>query len=128
MGKLALAKGLRYQVFLNESIYGVRMYSTFPDFVRGWRRNFRAGMLYTNYVAPLEITLIIGTLLGCGNWPATTYSVVTALLAYTLMLLMIRRYVGIGLLTFVGVPVALCMFCYISILAAFDVLCKRPMR
>lgn len=67
LANLTLKTGARYHLNTNSEIFSVRMYQSLTDFLRGWRRNFRAGMGLSVWWAPLEIGAYIAALTGGGQ-------------------------------------------------------------
>lgn len=67
LANLCLEKGGAYRVFGGDPFFEVRMYSSFGDFVRGWRRNFQAGLRQTRASAAIDVTLVMAALLAGGR-------------------------------------------------------------
>jgi hypothetical protein len=73
LANLCFAKAGTFRVFSGDPFFEVRMYATFADFVRGWRRNFQAGLRQGRAVAAVEVALVVAALLAAGRpmdgWP-----------------------------------------------------------
>ena len=126
LAQALLRDGGRWHVHRGEHLFAVRMYASLADFVKGWRRNFRAGMSYSYPGTGLEIALFIAALLGGGRWPHPLALALTlsTLFAMAPMQKSLGRFSRWGLLAF---PFALGLFCYVSVLAVFDLGLRRPM-
>lgn len=122
----AMECGLAYGLYTGPRLFGVKMYASLGDFVRGWRRNFRAGFDESPWTAPLEVTAMIAALTGgfhaWETWPA-------AVIALTTITLMMLRQSLLGRFSFWGpilFPFSIAMFCWITVLAVFDRILRRP--
>lgn len=116
----ALAQGVRYGVLAGAPYFHVRMYATLGDFIRGWRRNFRAGLGGSTALAPLEITLMIAAFAGGG---APLLTVLTIALAAF-------RQRDLGSFSIWGAvlfPFSLVLFCLVTALAVFDMVFARKL-
>lgn len=121
-----LKAGGRWHVYRGEALFSVRMYLSLSDFIKGWRRNFRAGMSYSYPGTGLEITAFIAALIGAGQWadPLALILILLTLLAMAPMQKSLGKFSVWGLVLF---PFSLGLFCYISALALYDLALKRPM-
>lgn len=128
LAKALLEDGGKWSVWTGAPLFEVRMYPELMDFIRGWRRNFRAGMSYSYPGTGLEMTLFMAAILGGGEllrgsllpWLFTGLS--CALLAVFQQRL--GRFSLLGVIFF---PFSLLLFCWISCLALYDLLLKRPL-
>ena len=128
LARRALERGLRYGLYLGAPLFSVRMYASLADFIRGWRRNFRAGFDDSPWSAPLEVTAVIAALTGgfhaWDRWPA-------ALIAVLTIGLMLRRQSLLGRFSIWGpilFPFSIALFCWITVLAVFDRSLRRPQQ
>jgi len=127
LAEAVLAEKGRWQVYTGPDIFTVRMYESLGDFVRGWRRNFRAGMGYSYWGSSLEITLFIAAAVGGGRLNEGYSWLIIVLTA----LVIVRAQKKLGRFSVWGVifmPFSLMLFCSISVLAVYDRLFKRPMN
>ncbi|HYX39726.1 MAG TPA: glycosyltransferase [Oligoflexus sp.] len=127
LAEALLAEGGRWVVYTGPAIFSVRMYETMGDFVRGWRRNFRAGMGYSYWGASLEITLFMAAAIGGGRLNALYPWLIILLTALVFLRAQekLGRFSAWGVLLF---PFSLVLFCWVSILAVYDRLFNRPMN
>jgi glycosyltransferase involved in cell wall biosynthesis len=127
LANLCLERGLRYRVYHGARLFSVRMYDSLGEFVRGWRRNFRAGIRGSSALAPVEMTLMIAALTGGGKMLATPWS--AALVASSVFVLLGRQR-DLGRFSWCGpvlFPFALALLCWVSLLAAGDMLFRRKL-
>ncbi len=114
-----LRKGIRYQVVATGApFFRVRMYDSLPEFLRGWRRNFRAGLGGSSLLAPLEMTAMIAALAGSGGIAPAVVGVVLVALAQRRL----GRFPVWGALAF---PWGVALLCAATALAASDMLTGR---
>lgn len=120
LANLALKKGLRYHILTTEMLYSVRMYDDLKCFITGWRRNFRAGLKDSSPLASVEVTLVIGALLFGGALQPGWIEILGFVLCAGAMFQLVRRFTNYGVMSLVGIPFALALFCWITALAVFD--------
>ncbi len=109
-----------YGVYTQKPLYKVRMYPSFGDFFRGWRRNFRAGMEMTSPWLVLDAVLMFAAVTGAGHaWDQLGPFLIATLTVIYLMWIQRRlgRFSPWGPLLF---PLSLTVFCVISIAALID--------
>ncbi|MBC7658716.1 MAG: glycosyltransferase [Chitinophagaceae bacterium] len=126
LAELVLAAKGRWFVYTGKNLYKVRMYTTLPEFLKGWRRNFRGGMEHNNALSSLEVVLyFMAMTIGFdGGKASLLLSVMTLiLLAFTQ-----RRIGNFSFLGIVFLPFSILLFTSISILAVYDRLRARPLH
>lgn len=127
LANLCLSNGLNYRVLRNATpLFHVRMYATFADFLRGWRRNFRAGLSAGTWRAPLEVVAIMAALVGAGNGGLWILGLASYVVAVTLMARAQRRLGRFSILGAVFFPFGAGLFCVATLLAVFDMTARRP--
>lgn len=119
LANLCLEKGVRYEL-MPEAPFTVRMYPTLGAFVRGWRRNFRAGLGGSSPLLPLEVVVFFAALAPLSPW---TYPVGVLILAIAQ-----RRIGKFSVWGAILAPFSLVLFTMVSALAAYDMAAKRPLR
>jgi glycosyltransferase involved in cell wall biosynthesis len=127
LAEAVLAERGRWKVYTGPAVFSVRMYETLSDFIRGWRRNFRAGMGYSYWGSTFEITLFIAAAIGEGRLNES-YPWLVMLLTW---LVLVRIQNNLGRFSVWGVillPFSLGLFCYITMLAVYDRVFRRPMN
>jgi glycosyltransferase involved in cell wall biosynthesis len=127
LAEALLAEGGRWKVYTGPAVFSVRMYETMSDFIKGWRRNFRAGMGYSYWGSSLEIVLLMAAAIGEArlNHP---YPWMVMLLTW-LVLWRVQRNLGrFSIWGIILLPFSLGLFCYISLLAVYDRVFRRPMN
>lgn len=126
LAKQVLLQGGDWQVHTGKPFYTVRMYGSLVEFVRGWRRNFRAGVQMGPPWAPIEMTLYIAALAGAGYWKDP---IAWALMGLTVMSMvpMQRRLGRFSLLGPLLWPFSIGLFCLVTILALYDSVFRRPL-
>ncbi len=127
LANAVLEDGGRWAVYTERPLFEVRMYASLGEFVRGWRRNFRAGMSYSYPGTGIEMTLFMAAFLGGGDWLrsglAWGFTASTCLLVAFLQ----RRLGRFSLWGALLFPYSLLLFCSVSILALYDLLFKKPL-
>jgi glycosyltransferase involved in cell wall biosynthesis len=126
-GQLCVRTNARYFVFTDPALYSVRMYPSFYDLYRGWRRNFRAVFHYITPTAPLEVILMLGPLLGGGLFWKTPLTALSMVLGFSFLLYWQRR---LGEFSFWGVlfwPVSFVIFNGIMCFALYDLILNRKL-
>jgi glycosyltransferase involved in cell wall biosynthesis len=121
----AIKLGLRYNILIAKTLYTVRMYDDLKGFIAGWRRNFRAGLKDSSPVATLEVTLIIGALIAGGSLNPGFFELTGFLLCLCSMFYLVRKYTTYGVLSILGIPFSLVLFCLITSLAVLDSVRKK---
>lgn len=121
-----LKDGGRWHVYRGAPLFSVRMYASCGEFIKGWRRNFRAGMSYSYGGSGLEMTAFIAALIGAGQWlrMEAWVIIVLTLLVMVPMQASLGKFSRWGLVLF---PFSLGLFCYVSMLAVYDLVLKKPM-
>lgn len=125
MANAALKAGLIYEVYLARPLYEVRMYETLAEFIKGWRRNFRAGLRDSSLLASIEVTVIIGALILGGTMTPGIVETTAFIVAVTALYRLVRRFCDYGPLSLIGIPFSIGLFCWITALAVYDSLLKR---
>lgn len=120
MANAALIEGLRYDILLTETLYRVRMYESLSDFIRGWRRNFRAGLKDSSPLATVEVTAVIGALIFGGSLLPGPTELLGFVVCVAAMFTLVRRYTNYGLISLAGIPFSVALFCLITGLAVYD--------
>jgi hypothetical protein len=123
LATIVMQRGAAYRVFPGTRVFAVRMYESFPEFIRGWRRNFRLGLGEARPSAPLEVALLFAAFVGSGpwSWPAVAAAVCLLLLAQ-------RRLGNFSWTSVPLIPVSIVLFTWITILAVADRLLRRDVR
>jgi len=126
LANLCLSKGKKYSIYHTHPLYSVRMYETLGDFINGWRRNFRAGLIDSTLFSSLEIALFIAAITGCGFfWQQPVLGFVS--LGTLVFLGNIQKSLGtfswFGILFF---PFSLGLFVFVTLLAIVDMTWKKP--
>ncbi len=62
LAKQVLNQGLNYEVYPFSPLYQVRMYNSFLDFLKGWKRNLRLGLKQTKWKTLFEIFLVFSAM------------------------------------------------------------------
>lgn len=127
LARALLEDGGRWQVFTERKLFEVRMYATLGDFIRGWRRNFRAGMSYSYPGTGLEMTLFMAALLGGGAWFRSELAWLFTGLSCALLAFLQRKLGRFSLAGAFLFPFSLGLFCSVSALALYDLILRRPL-
>ena len=128
LANLAIKMGLNYQVLPMLVAYSVRMYATPREFIRGWRRNFAAGLKDSSVCATVEVSMVLGSMIFGGNLAPGIIELICFGIAVFVGYKMSARYTNYGLLwSVLGLPVSICLFCLISGLSLIDVLFSREL-
>lgn len=128
LARRVLTQGLRYGLYTGKPLFGVRMYASLPEFVQGWRRNFRAGFDDSPWSAPLEVAMMIAAL--TGGWHALE-AWLPAVIAVMTISFMLWRQRALGRFSVLGpifFPFAVLIFCWITLLALVDRIGRRPQK
>jgi hypothetical protein len=135
---LATRAGQRYQLVGVPGLVQVRMYpGGLSDFIAGWRRNFREGVRSAGPGGVLELTMVLGWLLGAPLWTALALArgsvagLVAGALAWALAAVEIaRRQRGVlaapRAATALAFPLFAALFAVVTVLATLDVLRRAP--
>ena len=122
-------KGGRYALDRSGQIFGVRMYSSFKEFLAGWRRIFRQGFARANAFAVVEIFLVIACLMMSFRFArASVYETIAALVGCAVIGLAQKRYGAFSWIGVFTIPLSVALFSYISALALYDRLTVRDLR
>lgn len=128
MANRCLAEGVRYTVLADGSpLFRVRMYETLPEFVRGWRRNFRAGLGGSSVMAPAEMTAMIFALCGAGGaagWPLALGVSLVAVLLVGRAQRRLGNFHWLGALVF---PWGVSLLCAATALSVSDMVMRRSL-
>jgi hypothetical protein len=128
LARRAVTLGVPYAVYDGPPLFSVRMYASLGEFVRGWRRNFRAGFEDSPRIAPVEAGLMIAALLGGGSPFA---SPLAFLVSVTTIAYLVARQGRFGRFSVLGplcFPFAISLFCLVTALAAKDRLSGRAQQ
>ncbi len=125
MANLALKRGIRYGLYTDRPLHQVRMYETLSQFLAGWRRNFRAGLTETHWLAPFEIAAVFYAMTGAWQFGMNPISLVIMILTALAILLIQRRYGNFSILGPTLFPFSIALFCFVSISSLTDMLFKR---
>lgn len=137
LARLVAEAGYGVCVLHAERALSVRMYPEgLRAFFAGWRRNFRDGLAAAGVRATLELTLVIGWLLGVPLWLVQALSsgalgwAVGWAFVYLATALVIareqRRYGNFSPASALVYPLFVLVFVAVSVAAAWDALRKRP--
>jgi glycosyltransferase involved in cell wall biosynthesis len=127
LARHCLAIGRRYRLHWGQPWFHVTMYDTFPQFVAGWRRNFRLGMNGSSRWVFGEALLLMLALFGGGQWGQTIWAVLPTLLT---LVIIARWQVTGGRFSILGVllfPFGVAVFTWVSLAAAYDQLFNRQL-
>ncbi len=127
LANLFLEKNLRYSVYKHSDLFSVRMYDTFGDFVRGWRRNFRAGFNLSHRLSGLEAAALVAAMTGSFQF-ATAAGMVCILATMAVVASVSRRIGDFGIPGAMLFPFATGVFIFVTALAVFDLVFSRPMK
>ena len=120
LANVCLLADKKYGVYGAAPLFEVRMYETLGDFIKGWRRNFRAGMTGSRKAAVVEMFLVIAAMTGGGHPFRSIWWFLPAGLSAIFLWM---RQSRLGNFSPWG-PVLSCwsvaIFCYVSVLAAMD--------
>lgn len=121
-----LNSGGKYSVFTESNLFEVRMYDSYKDFLKGWARNFRAGIKYSHKTSFIEAVVMIAALTGsCSNQIAAwIITVVTWVLAYKIL----QRLGRFNVWSILLAPFAIMTFCLVTVVAITDEAFKRPFK
>jgi len=120
LANACIKKGGRYRIFQGRPLFQVRMYPTFKDFIKGWRRNFLAGIQQSNLWTTLEVFLYFFGITGGGLFWMTLWGAVPMMAALVTLTAVQKAW---GRFSFAGVlllPFSLSLFCLITALAGWD--------
>ncbi len=120
-----MKSGFHWAVLKGRPYFEVRMYESLSAFIAGWRRSFRAGMQDSVPWAPLEMTAFFAALAGAGH----PFQVAGLLLGLGSWIVVARAQASLGRFSLWGIvfaPFALGLFCWVTLLASYDRLLKRP--
>jgi cellulose synthase/poly-beta-1,6-N-acetylglucosamine synthase-like glycosyltransferase len=110
----------RYAV-IEPKVFEVRMFSRFSDFLRGWRRIFRLGFKRSNFIAGVEIYLVIALLTSSMRFFSASLPAVLLMLAGAAYLGWLqKRFGSFSILGAVLFPWSLAVFITITLLAIYD--------
>ncbi len=128
LANLALRAGGRYVLDTGANLFRVRMYTSLAEFIRGWRRNFRAGLGQSAWWAPFEIGSYIAAITGAGH--ALT-QLPHALIAVLTIVLLLKTQPKLGRFSAWG-PVlsiwSIILFCLVTGLAVLDMVWRRELK
>jgi chlorobactene glucosyltransferase len=123
---------LNYQVWTSTSPVAVRMYTSFADFAKGWRRNIRLGMARTQIKATLELSCVYSLFVnpfvyGGSHGSFDLWLVALAAVAMVWLVVVSREWgnFGVGIHSALSIFVGLPLFAVISLGAAFDHLASK---
>ena len=122
-----IAAGRSFRVFPGERLFRVRMYTSPRAFAAGWRRNFRAGLGMSTWLAPFEMAAFAAALTGGGQLFSTLWAAFPPLAAIFFLAWRQRRlgdFHGLGALLAV---VNLGVFCYVTALSVYDMAFGKEM-
>jgi hypothetical protein len=126
LANLALIMGLNYRALSIPRAYSVRMYATPLEFIRGWRRNFGAGLKDSSMFATAEVTMILGAVIFGGNPAPGIIEFVCFGIAIFVGLKMSAHYTNYGLLwPILGLPLSIVLFCLITVLSTVDTIFSK---
>jgi cellulose synthase/poly-beta-1,6-N-acetylglucosamine synthase-like glycosyltransferase len=118
--------GYNYRV-LPGCAYETKMYETFREFVKGWRRNFRAGFQSTNLLGLVKILGLI-SLYTISFQLSSIVSITSAFLATSGATILIqRKYGNYSVLGGFLFPFGVIVFFLVTILSLYDVMLKKPL-
>lgn len=126
LANACLEAGGRYGVERTGKVFDVRMYSSFNDFIQGWRRIFRLGFAHANVLRVAEIYFVIACVMMNFKLRASTIPEIG--LGWAAILILIFSQRKYGQFSFLGpvlMPFSLGIFVFITILSAMDRLLKR---
>lgn len=121
-----IARALKYGVYKNEGLFTVRMYGSLAEFVRGWRRNFRAGMKMSSRVSTIEVATYFAAATGAFQF-GSILALGICLTTLVFFALIQSRYGKFSVLGPILFPFSLGLFLWISLLAAYDEALSRPL-
>lgn len=128
MANRCLERGVRYAVSVDGGpLFRVRMYDSLPEFVRGWRRNFRAGIGGSSLVAPAEMTAMIFALFGAGGaagWPVALGVSGAAVLLVARAQKRLGNFHWLGALAF---PWGVGLLCVATVLSVSDMVTRQSL-
>jgi glycosyltransferase involved in cell wall biosynthesis len=125
LANLAISSRLRYQLFTDKPLHKVRMYPDLKSFIAGWRRNFRAGLGDSSYLAPAEIALLILAFTGGWGFGSTWISLMLMVSTVCVAMALQRRHGSFSNLGPILFGFSLVIFCYVTLLAAIDMVFRR---
>ncbi len=114
-----------WKVLWGKPYFEVRMYASLLDFIKGWRRSFRAGMENSVPWAPLEITSFFAALFAGGH-PFDGRGILIALCTWGVVAKAQKSLGNFSLWGLILAPFALGLFCLATVLATYDRLLKKP--
>ena len=127
LANLVLERNIGVRVYRgDERLFEVRMYPTIGDFVRGWRRNFRSGFIYSSPTAGIYATLMIIGITGGAHLTRLGFT-----LSMLAALYMAWRQRAFGRFNLIGAflwPFSLGLFCLSATLAVSDMLLRRDLK
>ncbi len=119
LANLTLEQGGTFRVFSGDPFFEVRMYSSFADFVRGWRRNFQAGLRQSRATAAFDVTLVLAALLAGGR-PDGWVTIAPLLLVAALILARQRAWGNFSAAGVALLPFSVAIYVWITSLALWD--------
>lgn len=120
LANLCYEKGGAYRVFSGVPFFDVRMYATLGDFIRGWRRNFQAGLRQSRPSAAVEVTLVMAALLAGGRFDAGWPTLAPLAFVAALILARQRAWGEFSPLGVLLLPFSLLLHIGITALALWD--------
>ncbi len=128
LGQLMLKSNFKIYVENKMHWYNTKMYDTWTDFVAGWRRNIRAGLLRADFLTSFyDFVYVAGLNIA---WLQLFHKYNFAI-AIMLVLFLIYRLKNLGQYHFLGtlfIPISSAILFFITSLSVFDIVFNRPLK
>ncbi len=117
-----LQEGGKYGVYSDKPLFEVQMYNTFREFIKGWRRNFLAGMRKSRLSTSLEVIFIFTALVVNIGFLEHPIYILPFIVSSGIVLLTQRTFGRFSTWGIILMPFSLMLFLWVSFLAVFDLM------
>lgn len=126
LARRCLESGGNYRVEGQTPLFRVRMYSSFKEFLNGWRRNFRLGFRHASLLGTMEIYFVIAALTANMKFLFASGVEISLMLAGALLLAKVQTRLGnFSVAGVLFLPANILLFVVVTFMALFDLLGQR---
>ena len=120
-----VAKGMNYGVYPASSLYKVRMYSSFKDFVQGWKRHIRGGVRTLSLMPLIEMFAYYSIFVHSTSFTNPYIDAVTLGVSIPTILKSQREIGNFSAWGVLLVPFSFLLFTWVNIIALYDTLLQK---